>query len=231
MNLQDLFKNLSYGVLSNLALSNDGAGTIREKDEGRVLLAINEALLRIYSRFNLREKTVFIAQQEGVTSYNLTRKYAVTAGLVPRPYILDLGEDPFEEDVIKILAVYNSVGWQMPLNDNEAPYSLFTPQATVLQIPNPNEQMAVAVLYQARHRVIEQGDMEAAIELPSVLEGALYAHVAYQVYDSIGTLESVARAQNHLMNYEQICVDLLASDSVQTSISTSNGVFEKRGWI
>lgn len=231
MKLQDLYRNLSYGVLSNLTLANDGNGTIRERDLGKVTLALNETLLRIYSRFNLREKVILIAMQDGVVTYHLTRKYAVSAGEVPNPYILDLAEDPFEEDVIKILAVYDSLGYQLPLNDNEGPWSLFTPQATVLQVPNPLDNMALSVMYQAKHPILYADKPDTPIMLPSVLEGALYSHVAYQIFDSIGTAESVGRAQNHLMNYENICVELMASDSVQTSISTSNVRFEKRGWV
>lgn len=231
MKLQDLYRNLSYGVLSNLTLANEGNGTIRERDLGKVTLALNESLLRIYSRFNLREKTILIMMQEGVVTYHLTKKYALTAGEVPEPYIFDLDEDPFDEDVIKILAVYNSLGYQLPLNDNEGPWSLFTPQATVLQVPNPIEIMALSVMYQAKHPILYADKPDTPIMLPSVLEGALYSHVAYQIFDAIGTMESTARAQNHLMNYENICGELMATDSVQTSISTSNVRFEKRGWI
>lgn len=231
MKLEDLYRNLSYGVLSNLTLANDGNGTIRERDIGKITLALNESLLRIYSRFNLREKTILIAMQEGLVTYHLTRKYALSAALDPKPFIIDLAEDPFEEDVLKILAVYDSLGYQLPLNDNEAPWSLFTPQATVLQVPNPIEVMALSVMYQAKHPILYADKPDTPIMLPSVLEGALYSHVAYQIFDSMGTLESTARAQNHLANYENICGELMATDAVQTSISTTNVRFEKRGWI
>lgn len=230
MKLKDALRNLSYGVLSNLSIANEGDGSIRDSGLGKVTLAINETLLRIYSRFTLIEKDVFIALQEGVTNYRLLPENAVTNGTNPRPYILDLPENPFIGDVIKILTAYDSLGNQLPLNDSEAPFSLFTPQATVLQVANPIETMAISVLYQAKHPIMYADQPDQPIMLPSVLEGAFYSHVAYQILDAMGTLESTTRAQAHLANYDSICLEMLASDSVQTSISTSNTRFEKRGW-
>lgn len=233
MNIKDLYRNLSHGVLKNLAMSGEGSGDIREKDRGSVILAANEALLRIYSRFLLREKDVLIRQMDGITNYHLLKRFACYTedSTETKRYIMDMGLEPFEEDVIKILTVYNSDGYQMPLNDNEAPWSLFTPQANVLQVPNPMPGMALSVLYQARHVELEADELEQPIELPDVLHGAFYAHIGFQIYDSLGTPEAQGRAMGLFQQYTMITDDAIANDTVQTSISTSNSRFEKRGWV
>lgn len=233
MNIQDLYRKLSYGVLKNLAMSGEGSGDIREKDRGSVILAANESLLRIYSRFLLREKDVLIQQMVGTTNYHLLKRFAAFTEDSPetKRYILDMGLEPFEEDVIKILSVYNSDGFQMPLNDNEAAWSLFTPQANVLQVPNPEPGMALSVLYQARHPELVADKLEQPIELPDVLHGAFFAHIGYQIYESMGTAEAQARSMSLFQQYQWITDDAVANDSVQTSISTSNSRFEKRGWV
>lgn len=232
MQIKDLYRNLSYGVLKNLAMSGEGSGDIREKDRGSVILAANEALLRLYSRFLLREKDVMIQMVDGITNYHLLKRFAqfTDPQVEEYPYIYDMALEPFEEDVIKVLAVYNSDGFQLPLNDNEAPWSLFTPQATVLQVPNPEPNKALAVLYQARHPELEADKIEQPIELPYVLHGAFYNYIGYQIYTDIGTAESLSKAMLLLQNYNTICDDAVANDTVQTSIATSNSRFEKRGW-
>lgn len=233
MKIKDLYRNLSYGVLKNLSMAGEGSGDIREKDRGSVILAANESLLRIYSKFMLREKDVLIQQMDGVTNYHLLKRFAVFSedSTETKRYILDMGLEPFEEDVIKVLAVYNSDGYQMPLNDNEAPWSLFTPQANVLQVPNPMPGMALSVQYQARHDELVADELEQPIELPDVLLGAFYAHIGFQIYDSMGTPEAQGRAMGLFQQYTLILDDAVSNDSVQTSISTSNSRFEKRGWV
>lgn len=233
MNIKDLYRNLSYGVLKNLSMSGEGNGDIREKDRGSVILAANEALLRIYSRFMLREKDVLIQQMVGVTNYHLLKRFATFTEDSPetKRYILDMGLEPFEEDVIKILAVYNSDGYTMPLNDNDAAWSLFTPQANVLQVPNPEPDKALSVIYQARHPVLVANELEQPIELPDVLHGAFYSHIGFQIYEAMGTPEAMGRSMSLFQNYSMICDDAAANDTVQTSISTSNSRFEKRGWV
>lgn len=232
MKIFDLYRNLANGVLRNLAMSQETPGAIRAKDQETVILAANEALLRLYSRFNLREKDVLIRQTDGVTNYHLLKRFAEThePRVERHTYIMDLVLEPFEQDVIKVLAVYNSDGYQMPLNDNEAPWSLFTPQANVLQVPNPEPGKALSVMYQARHPELDHLKLEQPIELPDVLHGALFSYIGYQVYDAISTPEALARSQSLLMSYTSICDEAASSDAVQTSISTTNSRFEKRGW-
>lgn len=234
MTLLDLFRHLSYGELSNLALANDGNGTIREAEQPKIALYANEALLRLYSKFILREKDVLIEMVEHITNYHLLVRFS-QQGYDPEgeafPYILDMNKEPFEEDVIKILAVFDSFGDQLPLNDNERCNSVFTPQANVLQVPRPCAGQSLGVLYQARHQVLSADDLEGEIFLPDILQGALTAYIAYKVFSHMNTQESTAKAQEHYANYESICVDAKENDLVSTSISTTNARFNKYGWV
>ena len=60
MKLLDLFERLSFGELSNLAIGMEGAGTIRESDQRKVLAHVNDGLLQLYSRFILQTKYLFL---------------------------------------------------------------------------------------------------------------------------------------------------------------------------
>ena len=234
MRVTDLYRMLSYGELSNLAMSSSGAGTILEADKPKILIYANDALLRLYSKFILREKDVLIELHDHVTNYHLDSRFSVTgqdALVAPIPYIKDLPLEPFENDVIKILSVYDSLGSKLPLNDAECYTSVYTPQANVLQVPNPIAGDCLSVLYQAKHPALDVARPNDIIQLPDVLHSALTGFIAYKVFSHINTQESTAKAQEHLSLYTNILSDAVESDTVITSISGTNVRFQKRGWV
>jgi hypothetical protein len=237
--LSDLFAMLSYGELSNLAMSNDGtndaSGQIKVSAQPRIVMYANEALRRLYSKFILLEEDVIVQMQAGTTYYNLTPQYASTyvpAGSEisqPVRYLLDSPSKPFLGDIIKILAVFDNCGRKLALNDDGDTFSVFTPQANRLQIPYPVDQELVDVVFQAKHPTLN-GSLTAQIYLPDILLSALTAYIAYKVFSHMNTPESSAKSQEHMVIYEQICTDCVENDLVNASISTSNERFHARGW-
>jgi hypothetical protein len=234
MNVAELFKKLSYGELSNLSLSVDGTGTIAEEHQEKVIIHANEGLLRLYSRFVLSEKDVIVEMVEGITNYHLTKRFAETnwnPEETSYPYIKDLGREPFLEDVIRILEVYDSLNCKLPLNDSERCDSLFTPQAKVLQVPHVKPGVALSVLYQAKHPPLSHENLEDEVDLPDVLHGALTAFIASKIFGNMNTQETTAKSQEFYIYYENICADAEEHDLVSTSISTTNTRFQRRGWV
>ena len=238
MNVADLFTSLSYGELSNLAMSMDASGVIRAKDQPRILHAADEALLLLHSRFVLSTKNVWIESLEHITYYLFDPQYAESNSETSTQeylYIKDLNGDPFLGDVIKVLSVFDDAEYQLPLNDAEHPLSLFTPQPRMLQIPNPVTGTLYDVVYQARHVPLAGIDLETEtdtlIDLPDVLHSALRAYIAYKMYCGINTQEATAKAAEHLSNYEGVCQTATAYDLVNTSISTTNERFNRNGWV
>lgn len=234
MKLPDLYRELSYGELSNLALGVEGTGAISEEHQPRIVQFANEALLKLYSRFILKESTVIISAYEHITHYHLLKRF--TASRVAEtgeqyPYIQDIYNERFHEDVIKILAVYNDQGIDYPLNDLEDRRSLFTPTSNSLQIPQAKTGVFYNVIYQAKHSPLEFNDEEEEIILPDVLIPALRAYIAYLVLSPMNTQDSTTKAQEHLNNYMMICEEAIQQDLVNTSISQTNTRFAKRGWI
>lgn len=244
MVISDLFAMLSYGELSNLAMSNDGNGTIIASSQPKIVQYANEALLRLYSRFVLKENDLIIEMQEWITFYHLTPPYAVTytppAGTASQPvrYIMDIPSQPFLGDVIKVMAVFDSEGENLPLNDDAQMFSVFTPQVNVLQVPQPVYRHSssvsgvryITVLYQARHAKL-LGDLQEEICIPDIILGAFTSYIAYKVFSHMNTTDSTAKAQEYLGMYESICADVTDRDLVNSSISTSNESFHERGWI
>lgn len=234
MKISELYKTLSYGELSNLSIGMDGVGSILEDAKPRILHYANEGLTRLYGRFILKEKDVMIELVDHITNYHLLRMYAESyfdPEVIAYPYIKDLFNEPFTEDVIKILSVYNGVGQKLPLNDNERSDSLFTPTGKILQVPNPRTGVSLSVLYQAKHPELLPNDEDQDIHLPQVLEGALVAFIAYKVFSHMNTDVSTAKAQEHMSVYASVCDEVEQHDLVNSSISTTNSCFRKRGWV
>ena len=230
MKLLDLFERLSFGELSNLAIGMEGAGTIRESDQRKVLAHVNDGLLQLYSRFILKTKYLLIEEQEHITQYHLIEKYTESQNCVDFPYIKDLAGDRFTGDLIRILEVYDDYGNQFVLNDTDNCHSLFTPSPQTLQIPNPKTEVPKHILYQARHNIIPEILENTWVEVPFVLESALQAYVAHKIFSHMNGQDNLLKSQDHYATYERICQEVEAKDLVNTSISSSFHKLTERGF-
>ena len=234
MLLEDLYQRLSYGELNNLSMAADGNGVILDSGQPRITMYANEALVRLYTTFVLRTNSLIITPLDHITHYHLKKRFAFSERNRSDEdfyYIQDLDDEPFAEDVIKILEVFDGNGVQVPLNDAEQPLSVFTPQALTIQIPNAWNGQVLSLLYQASHPKLDANDPHSIIDLPEVLHGALTAFIAHKVYSHMNTAESTAKAQEHMSTFIGICTDVVEKDLVATSILQSNSRFHKRGWI
>lgn len=237
----DYVKQLARGVVRNTTLAELRNGTRNHQDEfAQVCTLIDEGLLRLYSRFIIKEKHVFIEMQVGVTYYHLKRKYAVSQvqhvpTAAPKPYIMDLPNEPFLEDVIKVLSVFDGSGKQRPLNDQSKPDGIFTPQADVIQNMYPRDLEVLGVSYQASHVSVlvpttDGWRDDTEFYLPDCLVPALSAYVSYAYHQAVGTPEAVATAMTQLQMYESVCRGVEDMDLVNQSMSCTNVRFSQNGW-
>lgn len=233
MNIEELFEKLSYGPYAALFAGAAGKGSIDEADQPQVLSHANDALLRLYTKFDLIHNDVVIEMIDGITNYHLDSKFSIhnTGSKQRHKYILDLPDEPFTDDVIRILEVYDSYGYRYPLNDDGNPCAVFTPQQNVLQVPRTTPRQILSVTYQAKHPKLEVGDPEQEIMLPDVLIEALISYIAYKKYTNMATPESTAKAQEHMAMFTSLCDDAVLNDAVSTSSSSTNTRFEKRGFV
>lgn len=233
MTVEELFRQLSFGELSNLSIGSEGAGSIATTHHNRLIHYANQSLYRLYSRFVLKEKDLALTPIEGRTLYPIKLRYAQSnpAPIAGDPvFILDAA-NPFQGDLIKILAVYAEGPVEFYLNDIDVEESLFTPQPDVLQIPRPKLGQVLAVVYQAKHPKLPEDDLTSEIELPEVLHGALLAHIAHQVFSNMNGQENAAKSADHLARYEMVCTEVLERDLVASSVTSSTSKLHDRGFI
>lgn len=235
MNLSDLYAKLAAGELSNLAMATDSdtPGSIDTASQPKIILYANEALKRLYTRFVLSTKDLFLIQAGYLTRYHLSSKYAQSkfdpnAGYTF--YIQDTTNEPFLDDVIKVTGVYNGHGRAVPLNRRDNPFSVFTPQPTWLQVPHPQDGQILSVQYQAAHPTLTTAEDSPEIELPDFLTEALTSFIAYKVFDHMNTQESGAKANGHHNTFETICVEVMDRDLISEGTSTSSIRFVENGW-
>ncbi len=237
MILAELFKQLSFGQLSNLAISGNGSGVIVGEQKPKIVSMTNEALLKLYSKFILNEKTLVLNLTNGTARYSLTRANAVYGSDVDNPngYIIDTEDNPFLGDVIRVLAAHDSFGVPVPLNDDQANISVFTPAPEAVQIRyavnNTRAISGLMLTYQAKHPELDvDDDDEQIIELPDVLEPALRSYVAYSVFSGMNGPDNSAKAAEHLSQYEATCAEVIDKDLVSSSYSRTNTRFNRNGW-
>lgn len=235
MNLQEFCKRLANGRLSNTNLIEDNNGlTIKLSHRTKVVDAINEGLIRLYTRFILNEKDVVIGLKDSITSYRLNSLYSES--LAPQvgvdyPYILDGDSEVFINDVIRIMAVYDNDGVKLPLNNATESTSVFTPVFDTVRVSDPITGQRITVVYQAKHATLVNTSPLQEIILPDTLYGALEAYVAYLLFADINSDDAKFKSDKQLMRYEEICGDVILTDTVSSTILQSNIKFMNRGWV
>jgi hypothetical protein len=231
MTLEELYKDLSLGVLSNLQVGGEGSGFIPFEHQEKVCRAINQGLTALHGKFILQEKEVQVRTYDTITLYQLKKIFADTdPAIVPQKYISDSLAEPFEEDVIRILSVFDEGGCQLVLNDPSGLGKIYTPNPTTLQITEPTQGNTYFVMYQAKHVRLTYEDLTAEIDLPEILHPALEAYVAHKIMSPMNGQEHSVKAAEHYAMFEAVCAEVLEKDLVSTSIPETSTKLEMRGW-
>ena len=240
MTLKDIFKDLSYGELQGLAIGNlipdDNESEPDPKSYKQIMSHINRALTKIYSRFLLSSKEIYVQQIEDVEEYFLDSRYAVsnTASdiLLADRYIIDSTARPFKDDLLKIEQCYDEEGNLLFLNDPTEELSIYTPSFKSIQTAYPNEWNIIAVQYRAAHpRLSYTPDQDAEgilVEVPESLYEALLYYVAYRA--SPQPIGGVDGAQTFLQLYEQAC-QAVEKQGLHIQPEVANWRFDYRGWV
>lgn len=235
MKVEDFFNRLSLQELSNLALGTSGDGAIEPGKEPKMLGYLNEAMLRLHSRFVLAERSVMLLQVGHITNYHFKKEYAESAGSTkPYLYIKDSLAEPFEEDVIKVLSVSDEYGRTRPLNELGNRLSVFTPRQEMLQVPYPDDNSLLSVNYQARAIPLKlKGDdlLKQEFDIPFALEGALAAYIAHLVYNHMNGQENQLNSASFERKYEMICGEVEALDLINATSLAQKEKFDERGFV
>lgn len=210
MKLSQFLQQLPFSEFSNLATGLSGAGEISEQKIPAVVSSINDALLRIYSKFLQDHKTVIIKKLPGQTKYEILSEFSESEGAAD-PYVMDATE-PFTDDIIKIVSTHYTPKAAENISDEEMkwrrqPVGIKVPRTVVISPLVPDGEL-VYVNYRASHPIVVYED-DTDIDCPPSAYEALKAYVAYKEYAAMNTETSVAKGQEYLGLFNTICNELV----------------------
>lgn len=231
MILQDLLDRLTYGELSTIAIGGKEHGGVQQKHMKEVLMHVEAALTAIYKRFPIRTKEVLIQCSARIQTYHLHSKHSWLSGSHRDKYIIDSDSHPFLDDVLLVNNIYDELGREVWMNDSSKYWSINMISDLSFQIPYPDDENALSVIYKASPekfpKLVDPSTYE--VDIPHTYMEPLLLYIASRVFSAVtrdGTNEGMA----YMARYEQSCERVLHDGLVITD-NTQDDKFENRGWI
>lgn len=227
MNISDLLSYLKYGELSQLV----SAGVTTR--DTQIITNINLGLIELYKRFPIKLSEVIVQLNSRRTHYTISSAHAESNkpidGNSDDYYVMDSLYYPFKDDLNQIEVVYNEEGEELPLNDENLTYSLFTVGHNVLLHPYPENENAISVIYRASAPLlVVDGELTQIVEIPDHLLELLTTYVAYKTFASI-SLNS-PEATGYFTKFEASC-NLINNLGLISKPSNTNLRLEINGWV
>lgn len=260
MVLQDIFDELTYGELSQIAVGgrhNDASvegfeAGIKEPDYKSIVLHINAALVAVYTRFRLKERTAIINILPEKHLYVLDKRFAITnteSDSVDK-YIID-NDDVFDNSLIKIEMIKalreelglcesaESLFQPLSLNKPHDPYSIHTTSLKTFNTPASfgfeKEPQKLYVDYQSLHPKLdpdEAGYMarETEIELPRTHLQCLLYWIASRITNPSGMVEEFHTGNSYFAKYEAEALKL-EMQNVQIDDAVEINHYTRQGFV
>lgn len=233
MRLKELMLLLSRAELSNLkVVDKEEKCGIRKEDQDLVINLITEGLDKIYSRFYLKEDSIYLEVISGKVTYDITSKHLMDRTLEADydHYLWKPGEIVFNDDILRILRIIDSTGVELPLNNPEKSNSVFTPLYNRIDISNLNKELELEIIYASKHPELSL-ETNPVIELPLSLIPAIRAYVAYVIHMNMNTENAVQNAQKYLQQYNLILAENIESGMPDTKYDDRACKFILGGWV
>lgn len=239
MLLSEIFEYLTHGELAQLSLGGGGTDEIgiAPVNYPKVITNINLGLIELHKRFPIKQDEVAIQLYSHITTYYLRKEYAQsnTESQETYKYIMDATlKEPFSDNVVLIRHVYDEVGDEFSLNDVDDTVSLYTPQQDVLQVPYPDNENTLSIIYRAGPNKIQHVGLSQpetiTVELSQQFIAPLVSYVAHRIFLSLNTPEGTIGAITYLNKFENEC-KLIIDLGMAVAESNANLKFQEGGWV
>ena len=231
MLLSDLFEQLTVGELSQMSLSGIDSLGVDECNYPRIVPHIQLGLTELYKRFPIKKEEVIVQQYDHIVNYILDSKYAITnlESNAQTKYIIDSPYQPFTNNVLRIETIHDEEGRTLFLNDTEEYWSIYTSSYNTIQVPLPEKENAMSVIYRADHDkipIIELDPYTTNIDIPPGLLEALLLYVAARFYTNLGD----EGGNNYMIKFEASCQKAQDYNIINKDVTT-NIKLDKNRWI
>lgn len=214
MLLQEVFDHLKFGELRQLNFGGfDAPIEIDASNYAEVVSHINLALLDLYTRFPIKESEHVLETAVGQTLY------------------------PLPTDLLRISAVFDSQGSELPLDDDHIHRSVYTASYNQVQVPFATGDETLHVIYRCKpERILVPGtpellDLTQEIPLPDSLLEALLLYVEYRAQKSRNSESGAQLAMAAKQNYETYCAQTEARNVLNNGTSSTSIKPELGGWV
>lgn len=230
MLLSTIYTHLAYGELKQLPVSDAGALKVASYPE--VISFINLALIDLHTKFNILEKSIILLPYDHITQYELSYDFALTNPADPGEtyrYIRDTDNDPFTDDILKITAVVDEDGTNVPLNDATSTYSVFTPAHNILEVPSPEEISELGIMYRAYPVEIPIDDVSPTtyeVDIGRNFLQPLLAFVGYRAHLSLPKGDGILSAAS-FNRYKAICKEIRDNGTTIRDSNTNNKLTDR----
>lgn len=234
MLLSDVFDQLTVGELSQLSLSGIDDIGISACNYAKVIPHIQLGLTEIYKRFPVKMQEVIVQQYDHIQNYELHTRFAVTntESTEQTKYIEDSQFAPFINNVLRIEAIHDEDGKELYLNDSEEYWAVHTSAYNVIQVPLPEQENAMSVIYRADHDripIIGVDPYITEVHIPPGLLEALLFYVAGRVYSNLNSDGTSTEGNNFIMKFESSCRKAEELNLINID-NTANKKLDKNGW-
>lgn len=226
LTLQKLLNKLALGELSgSSAVCDVTQGTLEDKYIPSVINYINDGLLELHSKFILKRKQVILRPAQGADIYQICSDNAIKGDislLSNEKFIVDSVANPFIDDLITILDVFDQNGCQICMDDRNDVNSIHTVSFDTLQIHSNWDESFLPVIYQATHEELESTNLDQRVSLMPFLRRALENYVAYRFFSSMNGADNLGKSHDAFGRYNSICEEAEQKDLIrETFVSTS----------
>lgn len=205
MNLQECLNRLGRGKLSNLSLCV--GGYVKPEHMEKVIDAINEALLRLYTAIPIKEEHKTLSLEVGIDTYQL------------------------DEDMLTVTKVWDNLGRPYAINNPDEPLHVWVSGYKFIIGKLEDAVEYFELVYRAKHKVLCIEALEDEIDLPENLTGALLAYVAYLMHNDMNTQEAITNAQKYLSEYQTIVDEVTRQGTINPEAILLNTKFRDRGFV
>jgi len=212
MTVTDVIEYAKYGELAQLGVVKQLKSTTPAdvvEAEKQILSYINLGVLELYIRFSLRTEETTITLSENITLYTITA-------------------NAFNS----IYAVYDELGKQLSLNDEEDPLSLMTPNYNTVQVPNPVNGAVLYIMYNAVPDTMVWADNLSTVIVPisPMMVEALLHYIGYRAHASMnGNVDG--ENNTHYVRFEASCKKLREIGAISDDALSENKQFDVKGFV
>ena len=223
MQVRELFASLSVGELENLSFANEATQTINEDKHAKILLAVNDTVSELHSQYILENAEYTLPVLTGVREYDL--KELIGDDFQQLLYV----NDDAGAEVFSSLAQPYSIEY---LWDKDRIAVSGLSKIKFLDEPRYEEY---SVIYQAVPSRIAYDSLgshlDTEIGLPSILNEALRAGVAYRVYAQMNGENMMNTAMVYQSKFATKVANLEARGLIRKSVDIARRPLRESGFI